>query len=133
MPQNPPVPPDLIGRARECSLLGELVNGPVSDPVVLLHGEAGIGKTALVGWTLERATGEARTLYAAGAPSERALPFSGLHQLLRPLLTEVDRSPFRRHAVHEALTAEAAAGYASCSAPRWWSWTCSPRWPPNVV
>ncbi len=112
MPQHHPVPPELIGRARECSLLGELVNGPGSDPVVLLHGEAGIGKTALVGWTLERAAGEARTLYAAGAPSERALPFAGLHQLLRPLLGEVDRSPFRRHAVQEALTAEAAAGAA---------------------
>lgn len=112
MPQHPAVPPDLIGRARVCSLLGELVHGSRSDPVVLIHGEAGIGKTVLVEWTLERAAGEARTLYAAGAPSERALPFAGLHQLLRPLLGETDQPPFRRHAVHEALTAEAAAGAA---------------------
>ena len=77
-----------------------------------MHGEAGIGKTVLVGWTLERAAGGARTLYAAGAPSERALPFAGLHQLLRPVLGESEQSPYRRHAVHEALTAEAAAGAA---------------------
>ncbi|HWM74948.1 MAG TPA: AAA family ATPase [Nocardioides sp.] len=109
---HPVIPPDLIGRGRECSLLGALVHGSGPDPVVLIHGEAGIGKSALVGWTLERAAGETRTLYAAGAPSERALPFAGLHQLLRPLLGETDRSPFRRHAVHEALRAEAAAGAA---------------------
>jgi len=112
MQQRPAIPPDLVGRVRECALLGELVHGHRSDPVVLMHGEAGIGKTVLVEWTLDRAAGEARTLYAAGAPSERALPFAGLHQLLRPVLDETDPLPFRRHAVHDALTAEAAAGAA---------------------
>ena len=77
--------------------------------MALLHGEAGIGKTRPVGWTLDRAAGGARTLYAAGTPTERDLPFAGLHQLLRPVLEEASQ---RRTVgrVPEALAAEAAAG-----------------------
>ena len=56
---------------------------------LVLVGEAGIGKSALLDWALDHAARVGtRTLSAAGTPAERNLPFAGLHQLLRPVLTE---------------------------------------------
>jgi DNA-binding CsgD family transcriptional regulator len=61
-------------------------------PGLLLEGEPGVGKTALLGESIVRA--EARgfqVLRASGVGFEADLPFAGLHQLLRPLIVAVDR------------------------------------------
>jgi DNA-binding CsgD family transcriptional regulator len=78
----------LYGRERELGALGELLGrlGQDAGGALVVRGEAGIGKSAL----LAAATGEAtergmRVLSAAGVQSEAQISFAGLHQLLRPV------------------------------------------------
>ena len=52
---------------------------------VVVHGEAGIGKTHLIQRALSRAP-DVRVLHAVGAEFEMELPFAALHQICRPLL-----------------------------------------------
>ncbi|HZC51724.1 MAG TPA: AAA family ATPase, partial [Mycobacterium sp.] len=59
---------------------------------VLVHGEAGIGKTALLEHTLRRASG-CRIAEASGAESEMELAFGGLQLLCAPFLDRIDRLP----------------------------------------
>ena len=66
---------------------------------LLIHGDAGIGKSAL----LERAVGTAqaagmRVLLTTGVRTEANLPFAGLHQLLRPILGGLDALPKPQYA-----------------------------------
>src|SRR5437879_1104660 len=60
--------------------------------VLVLRGEAGIGKTALLGYLLERASG-CRIARAAGVESEMELAFDGLHQLCAPFLDRIECLP----------------------------------------
>jgi DNA-binding CsgD family transcriptional regulator len=60
--------------------------------VLVLRGDVGIGKTALLDFLLERATG-CGVGRAAGVESETALPFAGLHQLCSPYLDRLSRLP----------------------------------------
>jgi len=60
--------------------------------VLVLRGEPGIGKTAILGYAAERAAGF-RVVRAAGAESEMELPFAGLHQLCGPMLGGLARLP----------------------------------------
>jgi DNA-binding CsgD family transcriptional regulator len=71
-------------------LLGAIHAG--QSAVLVLRGEAGIGKTALLEYTAERAEG-CRVLRAVGVESEMELPFAGLHQLCAPLLDGLERLP----------------------------------------
>jgi DNA-binding CsgD family transcriptional regulator len=64
--------------------------------VLVLHGEPGIGKTALLGYMARRAE-RCRVVWAAGVESEMELPYAGLHQLCAPLLDRVDRLPPPQH------------------------------------
>jgi DNA-binding CsgD family transcriptional regulator len=59
---------------------------------LVLRGEAGVGKSALLGYAAERAQG-CRLVRAAGVESEMELPFAGLHQLCAPLLDGLERLP----------------------------------------
>src|ERR1700712_11726 len=59
---------------------------------LLIHGEAGIGKTALLTY-VAAAAADMRLLHAAGVESEMELPFASLHQLCSPLLDTVDQLP----------------------------------------
>src|SRR5690349_10286571 len=76
----------LVGRAGELATLRGLVESARAGRggALVVHGDAGIGKTALVAAALAAETG-IRSLSAAGSPDERDLPFAGLHQLLQPL------------------------------------------------
>jgi DNA-binding CsgD family transcriptional regulator/tetratricopeptide (TPR) repeat protein len=97
----------LIGRASELEQLDALIRA--GSGALLLNGEAGIGKSALLGRARDRATElGARALVAVGVESEAELAFAGMHQLLRPINGTVEQlpSPQRR-----AL--EAAFGIAS--------------------
>jgi DNA-binding CsgD family transcriptional regulator len=84
----------LLGRRSECETLDRLVRSVRSGQsrVLVLRGEAGIGKTALLEYTAERASG-CQIARAAGIESEMELPFAGLHQLCAPMLAGLDRLP----------------------------------------
>jgi len=60
--------------------------------VLVLRGEAGIGKTALLDFLLARAAG-CRLGRAAGVESEMELAFAGLHQLCSPYLDRLNKLP----------------------------------------
>jgi DNA-binding CsgD family transcriptional regulator len=60
--------------------------------VLVLRGEAGVGKTALLDYLQGRASG-CRIARAAGVESEMELPFAGLHQLCAPMLHRLGRLP----------------------------------------
>jgi len=84
----------LRGRRVECEVLDRLLTGVrASDSQVLVvRGEAGIGKSALLAYLLERASG-CRIARAAGIESEVELAFAGLHQLCAPFLDRIERLP----------------------------------------
>jgi AAA ATPase domain len=65
-------------------LLGQADAG--ASGALVLRGEPGIGKTALLDYAADRASGQMPVLRAIGIESEAELPFAGLHQLVRPAL-----------------------------------------------
>ena len=82
-----PAPPRLLGRTGELEILEQLIanvrNG--QSAVLVVRGEPGIGKTALLRQLMQDASGF-RVLRAVGVESEMELPFAGLHQVCAPLL-----------------------------------------------
>src|SRR5271154_76159 len=83
----------LIGRDPEQRLIESLLedarNG--ASAALVIRGEAGIGKTALLEHAAE--SSGLRTLRCAGTEPEHDLTFAGLEQLLRPLHALVERLP----------------------------------------
>src|SRR3954469_7891415 len=84
----------LRGRRSECEALDGLIAGVRTghSQAVVLCGEAGVGKTALLEYVSKRASG-CRIARAAGVESEMELAFAGLHQLCAPMLGRLDRLP----------------------------------------
>ncbi|MDQ1721945.1 MAG: hypothetical protein QOI26_1679 [Pseudonocardiales bacterium] len=86
-------------------MLNELtvaVRGGQSRALVL-RGEAGVGKTALLDYLVTQAS-NCRVVRAAGVQSEMELAFAGLHQLLAPMLDRLERLPVpQRHALRTAF------------------------------
>src|SRR5215216_2763217 len=87
-------PPRLLGRRTECEALDRLLAGVRAgqSQVLVLRGEAGAGKSALLEYLLGRASGR-RIAPAAGVESEMELPFAGLHQLCAPMLDRLEGLP----------------------------------------
>ena len=85
---------ELRGRRNECETLTGLVAAARSgrSQVLVLRGEAGIGKTALLRFLLARAPG-CRIARAAGVESELKLTYAAMHQLCRPYLDDLDHLP----------------------------------------
>src|SRR3954447_6126708 len=84
----------LHGRQEECAVLDALLERArgAQSGVLLMRGETGVGKTAL----LEYAVGSAsdfRVVRTAGVESEMELAFAALHQLCAPLLDWLERLP----------------------------------------
>ncbi len=82
------------GRSSECEALGRLVENVRAgqSQVLVLRGEVGAGKTALLEYLLERASG-CCLARAAGVESEMELAFAALHQLCAPFLDRLERLP----------------------------------------
>src|ERR1700757_2582894 len=82
----------VLARARE----GE-------SAVVVIRGEAGIGKTALLRYAARQASGF-RVAQIAGVQAEMELPFAGVHQLCAPMFDRLDGLPEpQRNALSVAL------------------------------
>ncbi|TCC46142.1 helix-turn-helix transcriptional regulator [Kribbella pittospori] len=88
-------PTELRGRQSECATLDALVGGvrAGASQVLVLRGEAGVGKSALLDYLANGLGQRCRLERAAGVESEVELPFSGLHQLCAPMLDHLDRLP----------------------------------------
>ncbi|MEU9329944.1 AAA family ATPase [Streptomyces canus] len=84
----------LIGRRREREALNALVNAVRSGEsrALVVSGEPGVGKTALLDWLVDEASG-VRIVRATGVQAEMDLPFAALHQLLAPMLDRLDHLP----------------------------------------
>ncbi|WP_308290358.1 AAA family ATPase [Mumia sp. zg.B53] len=86
----------LLGRREECETVTQLLDQALSgrSGVLVLRGEAGIGKTVLVQHARDRAVPLGfRVECCVGAESETQFAFAGLHQLCGPLLDGVDALP----------------------------------------
>ena len=103
----------LLDRTSERELLDELLaraRDGQSD-VLVIRGEAGIGKTALLSYAARHATGF-RVTRVTGVEAEMELPFAAIHQLCAPLLDHLDGLPQPQH---DALNV--ALGLASGDVP----------------
>src|SRR3954471_10613314 len=105
--------PRLLCRAAECQVLGRLLEEARADrsAVLVIRGEAGVGKTALLNYCARQAAGF-RVARIAGVESEMDLPFAALHQLCAPLLGCVDAL-----AVPQQTALRVAFGLSSGDAP----------------
>ena len=88
----------LVGRDAELTRLRALVDpAPDKSSVLVVLGEAGMGKTALVAEVAKWAGGAGmRVLSVTGRESESNLAFAGLHQLLRPVAAQIPGLPGRQ-------------------------------------
>jgi DNA-binding CsgD family transcriptional regulator len=101
----------LQGRGSECVLLDGLVSAirQGESRSLVLRGEPGIGKTALLEYLVESAS-DVTVMRAAGVESEMELAFAGLHQLCAPLLDRLERlPPPQRQALEIVLGVSAGA------------------------
>jgi DNA-binding CsgD family transcriptional regulator len=86
--------PRLWGRASECALLDRLAAGVRQghSGVLVIRGEAGIGKTALLEY-LAGVAGDSGLARTAGVESEMELAYAGLHQLCGGVMGGLERLP----------------------------------------
>ena len=89
--RDPDALTSLYGRRSECAALDGLLDRVRGGPsaVLVLRGEAGIGKTALLRYLTERAAGFS-VARCMGVESEMELAFTGLHDLCTPMLSYLD-------------------------------------------
>ena len=103
----------LLGRDHERQQIDQvLARAQVGmSATLVLAGEPGIGKTALLGYAAEHA-GRMRLLRARGVESEAQIPFGSLLELIRPALTMLEKIPAPQAAALEgALALRSGAGH----------------------
>src|SRR5262249_3473761 len=100
----------LYGRRQECAAVDRLLQAVREgrSGVLVLRGEAGVGKSALLAYAGDRPVG-VTVLRAAGVEAEVELPFAALHQLLLPLLDRLGRLPAPQAAALQTAFGLAAA------------------------
>ena len=103
--------PTLRGRRDERAVLDGLLDGARAgrSGVLVLRGEAGIGKTALLEHAIESAS-DVTLLRAVGVESEMELAFAALHQLCAPAHDFVDRLPAPQRDALEVTFGVSAGG-----------------------
>jgi AAA ATPase domain len=102
----------LVGRDHECARIDELLEGAVAGESgsLVVRGEAGIGKSALLDYAAARADGM-DLLRTAGVEAESDLAFAGLYGLLRPILDRLRELPeLQANALAGALGLAPAGG-----------------------
>jgi DNA-binding CsgD family transcriptional regulator len=84
----------MLGRRVECDALDGLLTAARRgrSATLVLRGEAGVGKSALIEHLVRRAAG-CEVLRASGVESEMELPFASVQQLCAPLLNRIERLP----------------------------------------
>src|SRR5919108_2090325 len=105
-----PIP--LVGRETERSRIAVLLAGARNSRggALVLHGEPGVGKSALLEDARQQAT-DMHVLSSRGIEWEAELPFAGLHQLVRPALGHLERLPApQASALRGALGLEEGGG-----------------------
>jgi DNA-binding CsgD family transcriptional regulator len=104
----------LLGRDEEVRLLTSLLDGVEgAGSAFVLRGEPGVGKSRLLFETAALARGRGFTvLSTTGVQSEAHLAFAGLHQLLRPVRSSMERLPGM-----ERAALETAFGFREDPAP----------------
>src|SRR5919109_444347 len=87
-------PSGLVDRRSECEALDGVVAGVLAGQsrVMVLRGDAGVGKTAPLEYLSAAATG-CRIARASGVESEMELAFAGLHALCAPMLGRLQHLP----------------------------------------
>ena len=96
---------DLVGRARECERIDGLLDAVRCGlgGALVVRGEAGVGKTALLDYATARAD-DFRIVRLTGLESEEELGYSALHRLLGPAIEQIDTLPEpQREALNRAL------------------------------
>jgi hypothetical protein len=98
----------MVGRDAERQAIDRLLAAAAAmgSGALMLHGEPGVGKSALLEYASAKAGG-LRVLATEGVEPEADLPFAGLHRLLRPVL---DRLPALPEAHAGALRAALGLG-----------------------
>ncbi|MDX6629894.1 MAG: hypothetical protein QOH00_2140, partial [Gaiellales bacterium] len=83
-----------MGRRSERDALDRLIEAVRAGEsrALVVRGEPGVGKTALLEYLAERASGS-RVARAVGVQSEMELAFAALHQLCSPMLDRLERLP----------------------------------------
>jgi DNA-binding CsgD family transcriptional regulator len=86
--------PAFQGRTRERQVLDRLLETVHAgeSAVLVIRGEAGVGKTALLRYCARQASGY-RVVQIAGIESEMELPYAGVHQICAPLLERLTDLP----------------------------------------
>ena len=103
----------LVGREDECRQLDQLldsVRGGVAATLVL-RGEPGIGKTALVDYAIEAAS-DMQTVVLVGIESEVGLGFGALQRVLVPIMHWIPRLPEPQQNALNAAFGKASGSYA---------------------
>ena len=103
----------MLGRRNECGVLDGLLAAALGgrSGVLVIVGEPGVGKTALLEYAVESAS-SFRVARAGGVEWEMELPFATVQQLCAPMLDRLDRLPDRQR---DAL--RVAFGMGSGEAP----------------
>ena len=96
-----------VERAQLRELLADAREG--RSRVLVVCGEAGVGKTALLDDAVERAAGM-RVVRAVGVESEATMPFGALFDVCRPLLGSIGDLPDRQRRALEGALAMGPAG-----------------------
>ena len=112
----------LTDRRGERSVLDQLI-GVVragGSRVLVVRGEPGVGKSALMDYLAGRAPG-CQVARATGVQSEMELAFAGLHQLLAPVLDHLEGLPVPQR---EALRTAFGLSAAQRRTGSWWAWRC---------
>jgi DNA-binding CsgD family transcriptional regulator len=105
-------PPQLYGRASECATVEHLLTqarGGRSN-ALLIHGEAGIGKSALMAYARTRSDGMT-ALSVTGNEFDTDVSYAGIFDILRPRFDAIDRLPVaQRDALRSAFAMSSPTG-----------------------